>query len=152
MTASQILEQVKVYLARRSLDSDDYFDFEFHCKVLSCNTRASVRLDQPLVKGLSERQLRILVDATEMEAGVDSFKEAIYEHWLNNNDYWEFEIDIRSPSQAFEMSRLLRLAVRDKNSGWGESECQYRFYVPWDPEHGAGVVVSGGIVTGFGDL
>ena len=102
--------------------------------------------------GLSDRQLKILVDATEMETGLEAFKETIYEHWLNGNDYWETEFNIQSSSHAFELSRLLRLAVRDNHSGWGGDECQYRFYVPWDPEHGAGVVVSGGAVIGIGDL
>lgn len=154
MTLEELVEYVKTIAQDPHGSSEsDYCDFPIHSPLLGADIRVSVFLDQPIKLGLSERQQRQIHGFVQMQGGLNLIKQALYDHWENNNDYWAVEVEVNDANHAYDLSKLSSLMIMSVDgTPWEPDECQLRFEVPWDPEHGAGVIIKNGRVTGFGDL
>jgi hypothetical protein len=114
--------------------------------------RIRLFLDQPLQEGISPRQLRLIRGFLEMETGLDQIKQALYDHWDNNSDFWAVDLELETPEDAYAHSTLSGLLINHEHHWWGPNASQLRYTVAWDPAHGAGVFIRDGKVDGFGDL
>jgi hypothetical protein len=130
----------------------DYCEINMMSQLFPDPVRISLYLDQPLEEGISDRQLRLIREFVDMTSGLDEIKQALYDHWDNNSDYWAVDVDVETPEDAFALSTLVGLSIQDRDHWWGPNASQLRFSVAWDPEHGAGVFIRDGQVGEFGDL
>ena len=129
----------------------DYCEIEMLARLFPERVSIRIYLDQPLAEGLSERQLRLIREFVAMESGLEEIKQALFDHWDNNSDYWSVDVDVAMPADAYARSKFVGLVISHEDHWWGPDASQLRFSVPWDPEHGAGVFIRAGKIAGFGD-
>ena len=129
----------------------DYCEIEVMSGLCPEKVRICIYLDQPLDKGISDRQLHLINEFVEMKTGIDEIKQILYDHWDNNSDYWYVDVDIETPEDAYTLSTFKSLVINRIDHWWGPNASQLRFSVPWDPEHGAGVFIRDGKIGEFGD-
>jgi hypothetical protein len=129
-----------------------YCEIKMMSQLFPDPVRISLYLDQPLEEGICQRQLRLIREFVEMTTGLEKIKQALYDHWDNNSDYWAVDVDVQTAEDAFALSTLIGLSIHDRDHWWGPHASQLRFSVAWDPEHGAGVFIRDGQVGEFGDL
>ena len=66
----------------------DYCEIEMMTRLFPDPVSIRLYLDQPLQEGISERQLGLIREFVEMTGGLEEIKQALYDHWDNNSDYW----------------------------------------------------------------
>jgi hypothetical protein len=130
----------------------DYCEIKMMSRLFPDPVSIRLYLDQPLHEGISDRQLGLIGEFVEMTTGLEEIKQALYDHWDNNSDYWCVDVDVETPEDAFVLSTINGLLIESIDHWWGPNASQLRFSVAWDPEHGAGVFIRDGQVGEFGDL
>ena len=96
----------------------DHCEFSLFSALFSREIEVYIFLDQPFDLGISDRQISLLEAFFALdESALNLVKARLFEHWDNGSDYWEFDIDVDGPEDAYQRSSDPGLFLVSKNRG-----------------------------------